>query len=515
MRKLRRSLACLGTLTILVTACGRSDDSGTDTTTAATTAPSAETTAAPAETTAPETTDTTAAGSGDTTAAPGTTAAGTTAPAAGGTEGYALTAADIEEQCASEPLEATEIGVTDKAITIQVMADTGSPLAPGLFQANIDAVTAFADWINANGGVGCRQLKVETWDSKLDATEGKNGLINACSTALAMVGGNTLFNPDVTPMTSCPDQAGAVSGIPNMAALANDVNELCAPTTFTIQYQAEECPIPSSGIRHFTFINGHAQKLVELHPENTKGIALIPGDLPTTRQSAMPNIEAQAQAGITFDAKVFVSGRDEQSAYTARVQYLKNGDNYVYNGSDDVAMTRMMKESIAQGVDMDSVVFNCSLACYSQDLVEQGGDAVNGAYVWMQFLPFEEADTNEAATAYLDAVGADKADAFGAQAWQAAIAFQQAVNQIVADQGPNAVTRANLTAAFAAIQDFTADGWAGARSLDGISACFVLLQVQDSAFTRVWPEERGTLDCESSNLVEFDMDPVAEAAALG
>jgi len=43
----------------------------------------------------------------------------------------------------------------------------------------------------------------------------------------------------------------------------------------------------------------------------------------------------------------------------------------------------------------------------------------------------------------------------------------------------------------------------------------VLLQVQDGAFTRVWPEERGTLDCEASNLVEFDMDPVAAAAALG
>src|SRR6478609_269422 len=237
MRKLRRSLACLGTLTILVSACGRSDDSGSDTTTAAaTTAPSAETTTAAtsAATTAPATSDTTAAASGGatTTAAPETTVAG-------GKEGYALTAADIEAQCKSEPLQATEIGVTDSDITIQVMADTGSPLAPGLFQANIDAVKAFAEYINANGGVGCRQLKVETWDSKLDATESKNGLINACQKALAMVGGNSLFNPDVSPMTDCPDKAGAVSGVPDMAALANDVNELCASTTFTIQYQAE------------------------------------------------------------------------------------------------------------------------------------------------------------------------------------------------------------------------------------------------------------------------------------
>ena len=54
-------------------------------------------------------------------------------------EGHALTAADIEEQCASEPLEATEVGVCDSEITIEVLADVGSPLAPGLFQGNIDA----------------------------------------------------------------------------------------------------------------------------------------------------------------------------------------------------------------------------------------------------------------------------------------------------------------------------------------------------------------------------------------
>ena len=82
-------------------------------------------------------------------------------------------------------------------ITVTVMADVGSPLAPGLFQGNIDGVKAFADWINANGGIGCRQLVVNTWDSKLDPTESKNGLIDSCTNSLSLVGGNSLFNPDV------------------------------------------------------------------------------------------------------------------------------------------------------------------------------------------------------------------------------------------------------------------------------------------------------------------------------
>ena len=89
-------------------------------------------------------------------------------------------------KCKDAKLEATEIGVSADTISVEVMADTGSPLAPGLFQGNVDAMMAFAKYVNANGGIGCRQLKVEAWDSKLDPTEAKNGIINACKNDLAL-----------------------------------------------------------------------------------------------------------------------------------------------------------------------------------------------------------------------------------------------------------------------------------------------------------------------------------------
>jgi hypothetical protein len=60
----------------------------------------------------------------------------------------------------------------------------------------------------------------------------------------------------------------------------------------------------------------------------------------------------------------------------------------------------------------------------------------------MQFLPFEEKGTNQELDNYLAAV--DTPDSFGAQAWMAAVLFQQAVNDIVAADGPNAITRASL-----------------------------------------------------------------------
>ena len=106
--------------------------------------------------------------------------------------GATPTSAAANEKCDGVTLEATDTGVSADTITVQVMADTGSPLAPGLFQGNVDAVKAFEKFVNANGGIGCRTLKVETWDSKLTPEEGKNGQINACANSLAMVGGNSL-----------------------------------------------------------------------------------------------------------------------------------------------------------------------------------------------------------------------------------------------------------------------------------------------------------------------------------
>jgi hypothetical protein len=70
-------------------------------------------------------------------------------------------ASAVEAKCKGATLEATEIGVSASEITVEVMADTGSSLAPGLFQGNVDAMNGYAKYVNANGGIGCRQLKVE------------------------------------------------------------------------------------------------------------------------------------------------------------------------------------------------------------------------------------------------------------------------------------------------------------------------------------------------------------------
>ena len=431
-----------------------------------------------------------------------------TATTAGGSATTAAGAAD----CKKAPLKATDVGVTADSITVEVMADVGSPLAPGLFQGNLDALNAYAKYVNANGGIACRKLIVKTWDSKLNADESKNGLIDACKNALALVGSNALFNPDVTPMSGCVDQAGAATGLPDVAALANDVNQQCNKTTYLIQGVAETCPVTSGQARPIKVVVGPAKYWLKQTP-GLHGLYLVPGDLPGTVQSGATAVKAMETAGMKWDSTPKVSGRDEQVSYTPRIQTMKTAkSNFVMNGSNDRAMINARKESKAQGYD-GVTVWGCGLSCYTRNFLAAGAD-VEGTYVWLQFLPFEEKASNKELAAYVDNVGENKVDSFGAQAWQAAALFKTAVDQVVKADGPNGLTRSAILKALASIKSFDANGWMGTKDPRGMSNCYVMTQVKAGKFVRVYPAKVGTFDCDAGNVATVNVDPVVEAQRI-
>jgi hypothetical protein len=414
--------------------------------------------------------------------------------------------------CDDETLRATDVGLTADAVTIEVMADIGSPLAPGLFQGNVDAVKAYASYVNRRGGIACRKLVVRVWDSKLNADEAKNGQIDACHAALALVGGNTLFNPDASAMATCPDATGAVTGLPDLAAIAADIHEICNPTTFLVTGRNEQCPVPSDGPIDFTFGVGGPRYIAERHP-GLHGLYLLPGDLPTTIQSGLVIARSLEEAGLKFDAKPRVSGRSEQPAFTPLIQLMREKrSNFVQNGSTDAVMIKMRRETAAQGYD-GVKVWLCFLSCYTSAF-RAAGDVVDNTYIYLSFLPFEEKDYNDELAAYIDFTGRSKIDAWGAQGWQAAALFERAVHDIVERAGPNGVTRAALLKSLAAIHDFSDNGWVGKVDPHAVTGCFVLVQLRDGEFRRVHPAKKGTLDCSSANVATFSFDAIAEAARL-
>jgi ABC-type branched-subunit amino acid transport system substrate-binding protein len=417
-------------------------------------------------------------------------------------------------KCKDAKLEATENGVSAATITIQVMADVGSPLAPGLFQGNVDAVKAFAQWANDNGGIGCRQVKVLEWDSKMDPTEAKNGLINGCQNALALIGDNALFNPDTATLSNCADKAGQPVGLPNFVGLANDANESCQPTTGNVQSISELCTGTLTGVRDLQTQGGIYRWFAKnLAPDNE--FFLVPGDLPTTVQSATYIMAAQKAAGINVVGSIKVSSRAEQTVYTQYFQAAKSsGANTIFNGSNSGVMLKAQKEAKAQGV-LGDYKWAGSLSIYDKTYTAGDPSVTNGTYAGLSQLPWDEADKSPGLAAYLKYVGGvEKADALGANGFMAGIAFKETVDAIVAAKGPNAITRAAVIEGLKTEKsDFM--GWVGQpKGGKDILPCYMIVQIQDGKWKRVYPTAVGQLDCSADNRIIVKLDTGAEAAKI-
>ena len=87
------------------------------------------------------------------------------------------------------------------------------------------------------------------------------------------------------------------------------------------------------------------------------------------------------------------------------------------------------------------------------------------------------------------------------------------VNDIVATDGPNGVTRAKILEGMNKLKadGFKGDGMYGDGTYPGgPPKCMVIMQVQNGKFVRVWPEATATLDCSDSNQKEMNLDPTTQ-----
>jgi hypothetical protein len=391
-----------------------------------------------------------------------------------------------------------EIGVTADTIRIAVIADVDNAARPGLFQGSVDGVNAFAKFVNANGGLaGGRKVQVDFIDSKLSADEARNALVRACQEDFAIVGTTALFMNNIEPMTSCVDQAGKATGLPDVPVLQTETAHQCSPTSYAVIVVGLDCATKDAAEKKVTVRTG-AAKYYTKRNKNLHGIFALAGDLKATTNAALPLVAMYKSFGVKSDGEFKVSGLSPQTAYTPLVQAIKqNNSTYALNNVDYKADVLLRKEAQIQGVSTVKV-WDCALQCYDQRLLEEGGDAVEGQYVTLFFVPFEEAKQNKTVNNYLKNVGGkDKADGFGAQAWTAGLFFRDVVNNVVKADGDNGLTRARFLEEAAKVHDFTADGMLGPTDVGGrkVGPCGMIMQVKNGKFVRVSPKKKGTLDC--------------------
>jgi ABC-type branched-subunit amino acid transport system substrate-binding protein len=428
----------------------------------------------------------------------------------GGSNGLGgpTTTAKAKDVCTGKTLTSSEVGITATTITVTVMADVGSPLSPGLFQGSMDGVNAWAKYVNANGGLACRQVVVKQVDSDLNPGEAKNGIISACGKSLVMLGTTALFLNDMRPAEACKDASGAATGIPDLPVLQTEPVEQCSAISFAIIPQGASCPY-TSGVRTFHAVTPAIDWFKKNVSSDLHGIFVVPNDLPSTITSSTPVFTAIEQGGVKQDAEFGISGIATQSQYTPIAQAIKSHNStWAMNGADFAATLKMRKEAAAQGVSSVKV-WACSLQCYAPNFIAQGGSVVDKQYAWLQFLPFEDKGANPALDSFLQYD--TKPDSFGLQAFAAGMLLQQVVTDIADKSGPNAVTRKAILAGLGTVHDFTAGGMLVPTDIAGKtpSKCIVIVQVQNGAWTRVDPLKKGSFDCkEPGAITTLSLDPL-------
>ena len=408
-------------------------------------------------------------------------------------------------------LTASDVGITPTEIRIGVIADTGSPLAPGLFQGAVDGVQAWADYMNAKeNGLAGRKIVVDTYDSKLSADDARNSIINACSKDFATVGTAALFLNNIDDLVGCKDSKGAATGMPDFPVVTTEVVHQCSPVSFGINPPTIDCATKDQHPQTYHGSLGATNWYLKKYGKNAlHGLFLYPSDLKSAKNTQIPAFTAQQKAGIKQDATFDVSGRAPQSAYTPFVQAMKDsGSTYGRSGGNDAQVIALRKEAKLQGVNTVKV-WDCSLQCYDKDLVSSANAAdTEGQYVWIPFIPFEEASTSKAEQNFLKYIGKDKADGFSLQAYASGLFLRDAINSVIKSGGNDAVTRKAVLEAAPKITAFTADGMLGATNVGQHvpSPCYALLQIKGGKFVRVFPTKKGTLDCDPKNVYTIKMD---------
>ena len=402
---------------------------------------------------------------------------------------------------ADEKPTATEIGVTPTEIHIAVIADVDTPLAPGAYAGARDAVEGFAKYNNGQGGLAGRKVVVDFYDSKLNPDETRNAIIKACQNDFAIVGTGALFMNNVDDLVSCPDKAGAKTGLPDVPVVTLWEVQQNSPVSFPITAPSKVFSDPSG--ETYQARVGRFRWYLQNVSKDLHGMFLVGADFEALKTATMPIWLGAQKVGIKSDGVFDIHGADGQDKYLPITAAIKSaGSTIVSSGVNDTSQAYMLKEASVQGVTTVKV-WDCTSACYSKRFLETAGAKADGQYVDMPFVPVEEAKYSPAVRAYVKSVGGGVIDGNGEQAWAAALFFRDAVNAAVKQGGVNALTRANWLTAAKGIHSFNADGMLATSDIPAKKAtpCTSLFQVKGGKFTRVFPKKPASFDCSSKNVV--------------
>jgi ABC-type branched-subunit amino acid transport system substrate-binding protein len=359
-----------------------------------------------------------------------------------------------------------QTGITDETITIANVSDISGPV-PGLFESAQQATRAYAAYFNATSDICGRKLEVVTIDSRTDAGGDQQGYTKACEKAFAAVGSMSAF-----------DAGGAATadrcGIPDIRSTSVTPERTKCTSCFSAQAVAPNL-----------LANSVPDYFVERFPETTRKAAMLALNVQATKVNADSAVAAYEKRGFEF---VYQDTIDvSEFNYAPYVQQMKErGVRWVrFLGAYQQAV-RLAQAMQQQGFKPD--VFLQDSTVYDPRYVEAGGDAVDGTWVMINIVPFEEAARSKEMQLYrawLEQVKPGSTpDFFGVYAWSAARLF---VEQAVALGGD--LTRARLVERVRRVDDWTGNG---IHSPQGVgprrtSECWAIIRLEKGRWVRKAP----------------------------
>jgi hypothetical protein len=422
----------------------------------------------------------------------------------------ALSVVPATAQSSSEKPKATDVGVSPTEIHIAVEADVDNPFVPGLFQGIVDGVKAGAKYLNSKaggGGVAGRKLVVDFIDSKLSPNDARNGVITACGNDFALVGTSALFLTNIDDGVNCKDQAGATTGLPDVAAIVTGVPESCAATTYSINPPQLDCATKDQHPQTYWGNQGDAKWLLKQNKNDLHGAYVVGNDTKDALRGATAIVDTSIQAGIKSDQKAEISGRSPQSAFTPIVNQMKNDNsNFSLTTMPVANAVELRSEAQLQGLDSQKIVWECT-TCYD-NAIHDNAQVMDKTFMTLKYLPFEEAKSNKMLATFMKYIGKGNANGFSVFGWVAALAFGEAANNTAKTDGVNGLTRANLMKSLAGLTKFDAGGMFGTTNVGQRipTACFLMEQFTNDKFVRLYPKQAGTFDCKASNNVKIKDD---------
>ena len=379
-------------------------------------------------------------------------------------------------------IKSDQAGKGKDKLYLAVANDRSAQIRTGLNKVLYDSSVAFADWCNANGGIG--GLKIEIIDADAALFNVESVMTTVCSDAFAMVGGGFVMdNLEFSGKDASDFHKCGMIDIPGFAVSAEKTDS-----------NGQIQPVPNPGT---SVANTWMRDFKKLYPEDSKTWAVAYGEIPSlvfvkdkylaaAKDVGLNNVGTMSFPAINVGdwtpyARKFIGMKAKSFTFVAEVENL----------------TGFLSKTVEQGWKGTPIV---ETNMYEPMLSAE--PAAEGTVLRMTYHPLEEKDKWPGIQKYLDInakyVPGGDLGGLGIQSTSAWLLFVTAANACGKANGGE-LTRDCILKEAAAADDWTGGGLHGPQNPEPAktaeaSPCSMLLVVKDGKFERLYPKIGGTDD---------------------